>query len=241
MWIFGYNKKKKACAKPPSAVGSTIGGGGWTSITRPTTKVVYALTTGSDDLPLLFESAHDAIVEASRLCLVTSTAGDDKVAVRATRLHCAGAAASLSSTPPPPTPGIDLSRRLALAELPAAARRSVEAHIETQARLSAERDVRAAEVSAAVGAQWDALLVEYRAKEARCEAAKAAAKKSYVNDRGFTTARVREICDANDMALQLSRDLLMDRGDRLVRAAGESSAYPMSLDDMFRRDLLAPV
>ena len=88
-------------------------------------------------------------------------------------------------------------------------------------------------IADAIREPWRALNEDFKAKEARCTAAKQAAANSYVRDRGMSAARVREICDANDMALQMSRDVLKDRGEKLVRnAVGIQRSCSITLDDV---------
>ena len=165
-----------------------------------------------------FESAFDAVVEASRLELVTGR----QHAVQTLSLYP-------SSTCPSPA-DFDITYRLAADELPEAARHSVDAHRAELARLDAERDARHDAVAAAVAPRWDRLVSEFHARRAICVEAKEAASKSYVTDRGMSVARVREVHDANDANLRLLAQALHERGEKLVRAVVTEADAEISLD-----------
>ena len=208
MWLFGYKSTGKR-------------GGGSKKSSHPAA-VVYAVSAADaiDTILTLHADAHAAIVEASKLELAS-----DGVRPHVVR--------EIEVLPPVQSDlcTVDLEARLGLEDLPPVARAFVEERRAAEVHRLVERVDRVRAVADAIRDPWRALKSEFNEKEARCTAAKEAAAKSYVRDRGMSAARVREICDANDMALQISRDVLRDRGEKLVRTTiGRASS--VTLDDV---------
>ena len=258
MWIFGYGKSKKS-----SSSSRKLAAGGQNKNAEAAAEhvvpasYVYAVEHegGGGAILSLHADSRGAIIEASKLDLVSAVRHATD-AVDAAADADANANTNASSTKkrhvvraielikpaesdavhvPEHVPGgqDDLSKRLTLEELPKDARDAVELlRVAEEARL-AERADRVRRIADAIREPWRALNEDFKAKEARCSAAKQAAANSYVRDRGMSAARVREICDANDMALQMSRDVLKDRGEKLVRnAVGIQRSCSITLDDV---------
>ena len=258
MWIFGYGKSKKS-----SSSSRKLAAGGQNKNAEAAAEhvvpasYVYAVEQegGGGAILSLHADSRGAIVEASKLDLVSAvrhaTDAVDAAAdadanadasskkrhvVRAIELIKPAESDTVHVHEPEHVPGgqeEDLSKRLTLEELPQDARDAVELlRVAEEARL-AERADRVRRIADAIREPWRALNEDFKAKEARCTAAKQAAANSYVRDRGMSAARVREICDANDMALQMSRDVLKDRGEKLVRnAVGIQRSCSITLDDV---------
>lgn len=228
MWsLLGYKKKdgsSSSSSRRKQAAAAAAAG------------VVYAVTLGAQvqsgsppqagvkDAVSLHATARHAVVHASKLELV----GGKPHAVVAVLVVPACEAGKQQQQQ-------DLSERLSLDQLPELVRAEVEAQRELDARRAQERAERVRRVAEAIKEPWRALVDDFRAKAHKCAAAKEAAAKSYVKDKGMSAARVREICDANDMALVMSRDALKDRGERLVRSAvDQTDAFAVSLDEVVR-------
>lgn len=167
----------------------------------------YAVEDEARSIVSLHADAEGAVVEASKLELVQS---GRSYSIRAIELK-PSVGGSSAVTP--------LTTRFSLEELPSKARKEVEALHAAEAALREEREERVRRIVEAIREPWKALKDELRSKEARCGAAKEAAASSYIKDRSMSAARVREICDANNMALQASREIIKDKIDKLVRNA----------------------
>ena len=170
-------------------------------------KFAYAVEDKTRSIVSLHADAPGAIVEASKLELVDR---GSSYTIRAIELRQSFNIDASHN---------DLTVRLALEDLPSSVRKDVEALRAGEAARFAERAERVRKIAETIREPWKTLNDEFKAKEARCIAAKQAAASSYIKDRSMSSARVREICDANDMALQASRDALKDHGEKLVRSA----------------------
>lgn len=234
MWIFGYGSKKKAASRKAAAAAAAAtaalssysssriraaGARGGSYVRRQ----VYAVDDGTGaPVAAVHACALDAIVEASKIELVSPGGA---CAIRA--IEVLEHEFDLDEVDEMEA-SVDLEVRLTLEQLPPSARVAVEERRAAEAARLAERAERVIRVADAIRETWHALNDEFKAKEARCTAAKSAAAASFVRDRGMSAARVREICDANDMALQLARDALKDRGEKLVRnALGRASSITL--------------
>jgi hypothetical protein len=187
--------------------------------------VVRQADTGAHgEIVSAFESAFDAIVDASRLHLLTGKTHTVRALIVMAASTDGGA----------PAAAVDLDLRLGVDELPEDARREVDAQHAVATESCRLRDVKLAKVATAIRCQWGALLKEFHTKQERCRLAKDAATVAYVKDRGMTSAWVIDICETKNREMRAASALLLERGGRLV----ESLDGGVALGELFARGML---
>ena len=178
---------------------------------------------------LYFESMYDAVIEASRLELIAPAGGSTHF-VRELQILKLSKATGVTTVP-------DAGIRLGIVDLPPVVRASVLAHIAAKEKLGRERDAVISHIASELGPKWNRMVSEHRSKVDKCVKAKDVAIKSYVYDRGVTSAKVRELCDSYESASKLSLNTLLERGQAMLDEKLLASGYIMKIEDMIEQGL----
>ena len=170
-----------------------------------------------------YASKYDAIVEATRRELLGSSSQIvDVVIIRGpSRASRDGSC-------------VDGCSRMELDALPADVKLEV---ISELSKRSQKYDAELARIADGVRARWTAMLCEHGAKKARCAAANAECRRASAGT--LTLEKTRDMCDANDLEMQVYSEGVLSRADREL--LGEASTMGVTMLDLFDRKLLLPL
>lgn len=165
---------------------------------------IYVVQNSKYSVLKVFESAYDAVVEASMLTL---TEKEDFI-VKSFPVQFSEFNLQVDS---------NLDQRFSLADLPTDAQlRVMEHNKRLDAVVQVELD-RLATIAASVKVVWVPATETYLKAVAVCVAAKRKAKYRFVHDRGFTGTAMREAYDTADLSLHGSRAVLRLTGEQMLR------------------------